>query len=108
MFLRVMNVLHPHQNAALTLSGTPHRSLCGTARFNSARALLVFFAVPFFGCAGRAHVRDRIPQTQTQEQGFWNGCQETVPAIADGFQHFVCADVHSKRWEVLIRTEPTK
>jgi hypothetical protein len=81
----------------------------GTARFDSqrvtsrhARALL-FLVVPLsFGCAGRAHVRDRIPAEQT----FWNGCQETVPANADGFQHFVCADVRNKQWEVLIRREP--
>ena len=54
------------------------------------------------GCAGRQIPRsDRIPE----EQHFWHGCQEVVPANEDGFQHFICIDVHSKRWEVLIRRE---
>jgi hypothetical protein len=51
-------------------------------------------------------VRDRIPAEQ--EAKFWTGCQETAPAIADGFQHFVCQDARSKQWEVLIRLEPAR
>ncbi len=52
------------------------------------------------GCASR-----RVP-TVSQEQRFWRDCQETVPAVADGFQHFMCVDKNGKRWEILVRREP--
>jgi len=54
------------------------------------------------GCAARKPpASDRIPETKT----FWHGCQETVPANADGFQHFICIDYKNQRYEVLIRRE---
>jgi hypothetical protein len=55
------------------------------------------------GCAVR---RVPAPDTVPQEQKYWQDCQETVPAEADGFQHFVCTDVKAKRWEVLVRRQP--
>lgn len=65
-------------------------------------AFLAFFLLA--GCAARRIERDGIPEGEK----FWSGCQETAPANPDGFQHFVCTDVKSKQWEVLIRLEPTK
>ena len=80
-----------------------------TARFTVAiviEALLVltilFLAFFLPGCAARQ------ARAETPRPKFWNGCQETTPAIADGFQHFVCLDVHNKQWEVLVRLQPKR
>jgi hypothetical protein len=62
--------------------------------------LLLAFFLP--GCSVR-QVRADPPA-----QRFWNGCQETAPAIADGFQHFVCVDTKSKEYEVLVRPRPKR
>lgn len=112
---RVNTVLTPLQPRQLPRTSLPN----GTARFNrkrvpppGARALL-FLVVPLLfvwaGCgASRAHVReDRVPH-EAQSQKFWDRCDETAPAIPDGFQHFVCGDARGKQWEVLLRPEPTK
>lgn len=53
------------------------------------------------GCAARPPASDRMPR----EQGFWNGCQETIPANPDGFQHFHCLDYKNRPYEVLVRRE---
>ena len=37
-----------------------------------------------------------------QAPRFWHGCEQTIPAKADGFEHFVCTDVHDRQWEILV------
>ena len=98
--------LYPFENAALPLQW--NTALClrpekGAGQRTCAGFFVSRHSFPLSACAGR-----RIPQSDQlpQEQRLWNSCEETIPANADGFQHFVCADVHSKRWEVLIRKEP--
>ncbi len=63
-------------------------------------AIAVFIVIVLFGCAGRpiARAGDQAPR-------FWHGCQQTIPAKPDGFQHFVCRDVHDRQWEVLVGNE---
>lgn len=63
----------------------------------------VMLAGAVCGCAERNHVRK-----EPAHEKFWQSCEETVPAIADGFQHFRCSDVKGKQWEVLVRKEPKK
>src|SRR5260221_3220115 len=105
MFLPVMNACTPLKAPHFPFSGTLPFASVGQRVPASARALFFLLAgtLSLSACAGR-----RIPQSDQlpQEQRLWNSCEETIPANADGFQHFVCADVHSKRWEVLIRKEP--
>lgn len=63
----------------------------------------IYFFSSIAGCAGRRPIApDRIPQ----EEKFFRDCQQTVPATADGFQHFICNDPKQHRWEVLVRKEP--
>jgi len=65
-----------------------------------------FFLAGFLysGCASRRS----SPAPAPQAPRFWHGCEETIPARADGFQHFVCRDLHEHRWEVLLRNEPKR
>lgn len=85
----------------------------GTARFTVQLAievlivlavLLASFLLP--GCAVR-HAHQAKPDPRPREK-FWQSCQETVPAIADGFQHFDCIDVRNKQYEVLVRQQPKR
>lgn len=77
--------------------------MSGTARFERvvlASMGLLLLAGLLLSCAGRR----AAPQAPHQvERSFWTGCQETIPAKADGFQHFVCRDVRERHWEVLVR-----
>lgn len=106
MFPPVMNVCSPLKTPHFPFSGTPLFRLIGIRVPASARALLFLLAgtLSVSGCAARRVTpSDRIPAGQP----FWNGgCQETVPVNPDGFQHFVCADVHNGQWELLVRRQP--
>jgi hypothetical protein len=62
-------------------------------------AAVFFLAGTLTGCAGR-----QVPHA-TQPKRFWRDCQENIPARSDGFQHFVCTDIHDRQWEVLVRRE---
>ena len=53
-----------------------------------------------FGCAAQKPVH--------HESHFWHGCQETILAKPDGFQHFTCFDVKDKQWEVQVKPKEKK
>jgi hypothetical protein len=56
------------------------------------------------GCARHVPRSDRIPDTQN----FWHGCISVAPAKPDGFQHFICTDVHDQQWEILVKSKTEK
>lgn len=68
------------------------------------RSLVMTIAVAIGagGCAARGvHVAKPT-------EHFWQTCIETAPLQPDSFQHFICSNTKGKRWEVLVRPEPSK
>ena len=71
----------------------------GNSPFWGSHYVAVFFlAGTLSGCAGRRSSPAPVPQAPR----FWHGCEQTIPAKADGFEHFVCTDVHDRQWEILV------
>lgn len=76
---------------------------CAGKRPKFWKCIAAVLSLLFCGCSAR-----KVVQARPQGDKFWGGCEESIPASADGFAHFTCIDVNSVRWEVLLRKEPKK